>query len=125
MEFSPDGTYLATGGFEDGMVKFWDVKGNFSLLTEVEAEPVGRITALSHDAKGRWMTSAGGAARLWDMDEGVLVAFFKFKDCYCHIISVALSPDGRLLTAGAWDGSVAVWDVGSGRKVMEARPKWR
>jgi WD40 repeat protein len=30
------------------------------------------------------------------------------------VLSVAVSPDGRSLAAGAMDGSVVVWDMGPG-----------
>jgi WD40 repeat protein len=34
-----------------------------------------------------------------------------------RVFSIAFSPDGKLLAAGAWDGSMRVWDVFSGKEL--------
>lgn len=122
VEFNPDGSYFATGGMDDGLVRFWDSK-TYRLIASVEAESANRITALEHDPTGKWMASAGGSARLWDMEEGVLIRSFRFKGDFCHCISVAISPDGKLLSAGAWDGSIAIWQLGTGALLGESRPE--
>jgi WD40 repeat protein len=33
------------------------------------------------------------------------------------LLAVAFAPDGRTIAAGAWDGSVTIWDVSSGRRI--------
>jgi RNA polymerase sigma factor (sigma-70 family) len=39
-----------------------------------------------------------------------------------HVMSVAFSPDARLLVTGSQDGSVSLWDVSSGKEVRRFRP---
>src|SRR5690242_6890481 len=34
-----------------------------------------------------------------------------------RVFSIAFSPDGKMLLAGAWDGSIRLWDVDAGREV--------
>jgi dipeptidyl aminopeptidase/acylaminoacyl peptidase len=36
-----------------------------------------------------------------------------------QVFSVAYSPDGKLLAAGSWDGSVRLWEVATGKEVRQ------
>jgi WD40 repeat protein len=53
---------------------------------------------------------SGGTMKLWDMRTGKLLTALEVTDGY--ISSVAFSPDGRWLAAGADDGAIRVWGVG-------------
>src|SRR5947209_1844312 len=33
--------------------------------------------------------------------------------------SVVFSPDGKTVAAGAWDGSIRLWEVASGKEVLQ------
>lgn len=55
---------------------------------------------------------------LWDAEAGKLIR--AFAGTTRRTMSVAISPDGQLCAGEASDGSVRVWDVESGRTVMDA-----
>jgi RNA polymerase sigma factor (sigma-70 family) len=107
-------------------VGVWDVASGRQRLRSpprfVPAGPYHRSVALSAD--GRWLAvyveeRLGGrptisAVQLWEVASGkagprVLT--------YPEQISMALSPDGRMLAAGHRDGTVQLWEVGSGREL--------
>jgi WD40 repeat protein len=116
LAFSPDGTYLATGGgFEDGTVRLWDT-------TDVEAEPLTlpldvpvSIVAFSPDGNTLAIALRDETVRLWDLtrpdatpetlqtDEGRRV-----DD---PIWTLAFSPDGQHLAGADNLGAVWIWDV--------------
>lgn len=59
-------------------------------------------------------TAAGRTVYLWEAATGELA--WRSRAFRADVLSLAFSPDGRLLFAGAREGRVRVWDVASGRE---------
>jgi WD40 repeat protein len=93
----------------------------------VYALPSGkRLFQLEHDGLiedaafspgGRWILTGGyagdaGGVRLWDARNGHLVR--EIVGALRHVQDVAFSADGKLLAAGAADGTARVWETRSG-----------
>jgi WD40 repeat protein len=116
LEFTPDGTLVADSG---GGVELWDVGTGRSL---------GRIglTSASDDslsADGRLVAFARGGgsasfAEVWRIAERSLVADLAADDDG-SALTVALSPDGRLLALGGYAKLVSLWQVHTGKLVHE------
>jgi WD40 repeat protein len=111
MEFSPDGTLLATAGYT-GAVTLWDVAAGEPVRTFEGHE--GRVWAVSFSRDATLLASAGDdhTVRLWSTAGG------DPRVLHGHgapVRSVAVSPDGRRVASGDEDHELHVWDVAGGR----------
>jgi WD40 repeat protein len=119
------GSRLATG-MRDGTVIVWK-------LSHLAADPI--FTLAGHDARieeisstpdgTRLSTSSSdGRIKVWDITpegsrEWLTVSRSDKAHSYYYLVPVDLSPDGRLLAVGGWDGHVLVYDAQTGRIVQE------
>ncbi len=117
------GSRLATG-MRDGTVIVWK-------LSHEAAEPI--LTLAGHDAQIEEISSTPDGTRLstssldgrikvWDITpeggrEWLTVSHSDKAHSYYYRVPVDLSPNGRLLAAGGWDGQVHVYDAHTGRRV--------
>ena len=139
---SPDGTTIASGGFDinnDGTVRLWDISsgentatlgpfyggGNFfghgASIVGVES------VAFSPDGKTLAAGYGNGTIRLWSTATCKMIATLKgvvvgsgtdpFEGDYYNVVSsVAFSPDSTVLASGGF-AMVTIWDVANLRKV--------
>jgi WD40 repeat protein len=104
--WSPDGRTLVTAGadlFRPSPLKLWDA-GRGTVRATLPGH-TARVAALAFTPDGRLLASAAwdGTARLWDVAAGKELASFEAGTPQLPI-TVALSRDGRLLTAAGPDG---------------------
>jgi WD40 repeat protein len=106
VEFSPDGTQLATAG-NSSIIQLWDVE-TWRLEREFEGHN-GRIRSLAFTPDGERLASRGDddTIRIWNTDSGKEVLTLAAPPNRDSII--IFSPDGRTLASGTEDGSVKLW----------------
>jgi len=120
------GRYLAVN-LDDQVVDIYDTATR-RRVTSLEFGG-DAVFGLAFDPHGRWLAGATASGRAWVLDLAAVVAGTPAKDAMVFdktvhqgvTAAVALSADGQLATAGAGDGHVSLWDISSGRLVVELR----
>jgi WD40 repeat protein len=111
--FTPDGRLLLSGS-RDRTARLWDIAAASELLRLTGHEDV--VHAVAIDPAGHRLATGEvktGTVRLWDAADGRPLA--RLSEEQHTIDKIAFAPDGRSLAARAWDGTVRVWDLESGR----------
>jgi len=108
-KFSPDGSCLASGGF-DQKIFFWNVYGeceNFAVLSG----HTGAIMELhfSTDSNFLFSCSTDKTIRLWDVETGACVRKFKGHTSFVNSCQPARRGP-QLICSGSDDGTIRIWD---------------
>ena len=105
--FSPDGQYLAAGGYRT--VKIFKRPRNVQRLALEQLESAANIIATSAD--GRWVAFGleNGKVRLSDLATGQVSV--SLAGHTAAVKALAFSTDGARLVSGSLDKTVIVWDV--------------
>jgi WD40 repeat protein len=106
--FSPDGKHLASGGFNDGRVRIWDLSTGEALILEGHT---AAIEGLAFHPNGEWLATASDdfTMKIWDTTTGELLRdIADFQDV---VDSVAFSPDGMRLAAASTGVEIRIWDA--------------
>jgi WD40 repeat protein len=139
LAFSADGRLLAAGGGYNSdaaendniRVGLWDLATGRPLRT-MEGH-TGGITAIAFSPDGRRLASCShdSTVRLWETATGMQVRILRVRDdspgvsgpvgtkglSLGGVLTIAFSPDGKLLATGSADGTVRFWDPDSGEEL--------
>ena len=110
MRFSPDGNILATCGFSDGRIKFWDAKTG-SLAGEIKSvtkesssccfggSSSDSINAIDFSSDGKVIVSADsrGNIKFWDIGNGSLVREFNWHPQESIVYGLRFDRKGEFL----------------------------
>jgi len=113
--FSPDGRWLATGGWDDPVRLTHLPTGDARELLGHE----DTIAALAFSADGRWLLSGSwdGSARIWPLGDHPVE---RWTGHTVGVHAVAFSPDGRWVASGGHDNLVLARNRETGEvKVFE------
>jgi len=141
--FSPDGKTLASlnintqssGGY--AQILFWDASsGEYQELYKGHGKMIGKgisyhphSIAYSGDGKMLVSGSLDGMVRLWRTNTLNKAGFNKLTSVFSgnrlgtlkghtdQILSIALSPDDKILASGSLDETIRLWDVGAKKHI--------
>jgi len=116
--WSPDGTRLASGGW-DGTVRIWDAASGEELHVLNHKDHVHSV-AWSPDGAQLASGSDDDTVRVWDAASGQELRVLAGHTS--PVRSVAWSPDGTRLASGG--GTVRVWDAASGEQLHVLEGLW-
>jgi WD40 repeat protein len=106
--FSPDGKWLATGGW-DRTIKLRDAATGEERLTIFAHEGFVLDLAFSPDSRYLASSSEDRSVRLWEIPSGRRIGVFHGHTYLVQ--AVAFAPDGRELASGGLEGTMKVWDL--------------
>ena len=114
--FHPSGRQIAAAGY-DKVIRVWDLsdKGGTQAQSMIADEESILQIAYSPDGKTIISTSADRSVRFRDATTLNPVLALENQPDWVDAISV--SPDGRWLAAGRYDGTVSVYDTASAKQV--------
>jgi WD40 repeat protein/predicted Ser/Thr protein kinase len=116
--WSPDGSRLATGGYDHPVV-VWRVDNGHE-VTRIEYRT--GVESLSWSPNGKYLAGATWSQKvlIWDADTGRETVSFRGHAGWVR--SVAWSPNSRDLASVGNDGAVKIWDTHSDPRAMRLGP---
>ncbi len=114
LEFSPDGTRLASAGKNNNEIvplQLWDINSKESIYLD---KHTGWVNALAFSSDGKMLASGGRdkTVQLWDIATGEPITTFTGHTG--GINALMFSPDNRTLASGSADGTVRFWNINNG-----------
>ncbi len=105
---SPDGSLLATGGY-DSSIKLWNVADGVELRSLHGHN--GAVFELAFRPDGKVLASASGdrTVKLWSVATGERLD--TLKESQKELYTLAFSPDGTRLAAAGVDNRIRVWQI--------------
>lgn len=120
VSFSPDGSTLAVGLFEQ-QIALWDVTSGQPVYT-FDRQEENRTKRMDFSPDGAFLAVGviDGTVRLLDVASGKIVKILKYSG-ESDIHDLVFSPDGNYLATGGRVPAVILWDVTSGEVIRTFR----
>ena len=111
VEFSPDGSLMASSG--ENLIRFWETS-SFTNTRNLTLSFGAISLAFSPDGSLFATGDGNGVTSLWNTATGSSLRNFSFPT---YVRAIKFSPDGSLLASGGGFGLVKIWDILSGDNI--------
>ena len=118
LAFHPSGKQISAGG-ADKIIRTWDLGPDGATLVRSIIAHEDAIIQLAYSSDGKKLvsTSADRLVKIWDVENGQEIKVLDKQPDWP--MALGLSPDGRRLCVGRYDGSVSIYELSSGRRVLD------
>ena len=115
--FSLDGTLLASGG-DDWTFRLWDVNTHRAIATlkHISGRTQYQVKDVAFSPDGQILATAGQHVKLWSINSQNEIATLQHDK---YVLTLAFSPNGQLLAAGDFGGTIRIWDVATQKAVAQ------
>ncbi|MGK7895210.1 MAG: WD40 repeat domain-containing protein [Xenococcus sp. (in: cyanobacteria)] len=115
VNFTPDGNFFITGSIgQDRTLKFWDA--NSLELVETSPQQTGFINDLAITSDGKLVAAVRNYIKVWDLVDFSLLQNIKGPNL--ELNAIAVSPDGNYVATANKEGTVMVFDLITGQKIL-------
>jgi WD40 repeat protein len=113
VSFSPDGKLVATGG-ADNQIRIWNPDDDGKQVRNIGGFG-GAVFRLQYNGEGKQLIacSADKTLRVVNPADGANLRTLTGHNDWVY--SFALSPDGKTVASGSWDGEVRLWNLEDGK----------
>ncbi len=115
LDFSPDGTHIATGGF-DHKLRIWDAESGKEIRTIAGHRNNVLGLAFSPDGKQIASASTDQTLAIWQVSNGNELA--RMQGHKMPVYSVQFSSSGKRVISSCCDRTVKVWHVATGLELL-------
>ena len=117
VDFTPDGRFFITGSIgEDRTIKFWDA--NTLELVQTSPQQPGYINDLAVSADGKLVAAVRNYIKVWDLSDVSVLQ--NIKGPALEINALATSPDSRYVATANKEGTIMIFDIITGQRVVTA-----
>lgn len=108
LDFSPNGNYLAAGGWENN-IEIWDLA--WDNVRKIGYGHSASVRSVKYSPNGLLLVSASedNTIRLWNPLSAECKEVIPAHDSF--ITSIDFSPDGKLLLTASFDKTIKIWDT--------------
>lgn len=118
---SADGRY-ALSGSDDTKARLWDLKTGELVHTWPHVSKVSKVL-LSPDGRYAMTNAASEGIYIWSTKTGKLIR--RLNKIRATIASAVFSADSKQIATGYSREEIILWDIESGRKIMQWKPERR
>jgi len=118
---SPNNMYVASSS-DDYTIRIWDLESGIQKLLIQTNETINSVSFSPDSSKivsGGFTNQNDFKIRIWDVNSGNELDKENIKNHKSVINCVVFSPDGSKIASCAYDGTIKIWDVQSGKLFKE------